>query len=142
MYNHVFSSIHNNNQVINNEQFKSYIEKHNLHNENIFVVRYSFFSCYSCVKMLYKLFEDTLPDFKTNKKVLIIVSGFKKEVKDYFSIKIDTNLGIGLPYDETGSVYVMIVNNFITNHFFEPDKANPGIAEMYIGEIKRRYFLD
>jgi len=111
------------------------------HDTPIFVYRYSAFNCDVCVKFGNTKIEEYFSDKKNSQQLLYIISDFQSNnnIQNAKVIDIKKN-NLGLPVENSNQPFYFVLINNCIRHVFIPDKSFPDYTDLYLREIKKRYF--
>lgn len=129
----VRESILNNNLRINLQMVPSDIP--------ILMCCYSSQSCGGCVDFAIDKIKEEFVDFETNTQILFLASGFNE--KRGFRERNTVNVGqekLGLEIDNSMYVCYFILHKGQVTHLFIPEKNYSNYTDIYLKEIKKRYF--
>lgn len=107
----------------------------------ILICSFSSQSCGGCVDFATNKIKESFPDFGKNNQILFLASGFNK--KKHFDEKKIMNLGaekLGLEIDNSLYVCYFILFKGKVSHLFIPEKSFSNYTDIYLDEIKKRYF--
>lgn len=114
----------------------------NLSNSNpILVYRFSALSCNTCVEFGLNKIKDYFPDYNNNPNLFVIVSGYpskyQMDLENFLNIG---NTSLGLPLEQTNLPFYFILIDGLAHQVFIPDNNLFEYTDVYLQEIKRRYF--
>lgn len=138
---HIYTSVSNDNLYIKNQKLNNYIKNKNYENENILVIRYSRYSCKSCIDFVLNYLSKYIPNFKENPKILFIISDCNENSPKEFINTIILNKGelLNMPAEELRIPLLFVINNNIIKHVYMPDTSQKDIMGIYFKELLNRY---
>jgi len=136
--------------VINNNKDLKFSEKlifnHKLDkdfsvNRPVLVFRYSAYNCNVCTEFGIKKLEENFSDYKNNADLLFILSDFPLDNKIEYSNFIDLNKErLGIPLENANLPFFFMLIGGHVQHVFIPDSNLPEYTDIYLKEVKKRYF--
>lgn len=139
----ITESLINNNIEVSfdtNKESSEYFLKYNI-TEPLLVLRYSAYSCKSCVDFSRKKVQEYFSEKNLKDNVLFLVSDCKQ-----CNISIDEkvillhNKKLGIPIEETNQPFLFVLKNNVVNNIFIPDIEYPIFVDIYLKEVIKRYF--
>ncbi len=112
-----------------------------LSSKPILVYRFSALSCSTCVDFGKNKIQDYFSDYKNSPDLLFVASGYPSNYQ--VDLKNFLNIGknsLGLPLEQTNLPFYFILIDGIVQQVFIPDKSSSEYTDIYLEEIKRRYF--
>jgi hypothetical protein len=108
------------------------------------VFRFSGEACNICIDFVMNKLKSTFTDFTGNSRILLIGSNINDRVKEkYYGKQIISfySEDLGLPFEEYTPPFLFIIDrDRITKMFFIPEKTMPELTDLYLKNIKERYF--
>ena len=119
-----------------------YVQENELQDTPLLIIRYSNFSCSSCLNNVVKGLGKAFPDYQSNKRVLFVVSDLKtkpqKKLGNTITLKYGENWG--LESENTNEPCLFILFNGTVFHIFTPNSRYNAVYEAYLETIKEKYF--
>jgi hypothetical protein len=113
-------------------------------NGKCLVFRFSGEACNVCIDFVINKLKTTFSDFANNSRILLIGSNINDRVKEkYYGKQIISfcSEGLGLPFEEYNTPFLFIIDrDRITKMFFIPEKSLPELTDVYLKNIKERFF--
>lgn len=112
-------------------------------NTPLLILRYSKFSCKSCVDFSKQKISEHFNSKNLNNKVLYIVSDYenKESHKDERVIHL-RNQTLGIPLEDTNQPFLFVLKNNTVQNIFIPDNSFPFFFDNYLNELIRQYFQE
>jgi hypothetical protein len=131
--------------VINNNFYIDIFDKKEIFsvqsNKPILVYRHSAFNCDVCVNFGNSKIEEHFPDFKKNSDLLFVISDYPPEHYSSHINALDLKKNkLGLPIENANQPFYFVLINNCIRHIFIPDKSFPSYTDIYLQEVKKRYF--
>lgn len=108
------------------------------------VYRFSGEACDVCIDFVLAMLQQTFPDFKENRRVILIGSNLNKRVlENYYPKEVLYLKGelLGLPSEEYYTPLLFVINGSgITRMTFTPEKSMPDLTRAYLEKVKSTYF--
>jgi hypothetical protein len=109
----------------------------------ILVYRYSAINCHPCVRFGISKIEEHFAEYKNSSKVLHIISEFPSSNENPRTNVLDLQRSrLRLPVENTNQPYYFVLINNYVQHVFVPEENFPEQTDVYLREIKKRYFND
>lgn len=112
-------------------------------NEPTLVYRYSALGCNECIEYGNKKLEAYFKNYKNNKSILFVISDyvpkFNNEIQYTNYLDLQKNK-LDIPIEDSNIPFYCILYNNCVSHIFIPDKNYPEYTDLYLQEIKRRFF--
>ncbi|MDD3323185.1 MAG: hypothetical protein PHS59_17265 [Paludibacter sp.] len=135
--NSVKISIEDNKEILNKLQMYSSV------NKPVLILTFSAFSCKSCVDFSRKKVHEHFDNFILNNRAVFIVSNFENyNVLRNESVTIMKFDNLGIPLEETNQPFFFILHNGVAQNIFVPDKEFPIFTDIYLNELRKKYFLN
>jgi hypothetical protein len=108
------------------------------------VFRFSGEACNVCIDFVINKLKNKFSDFAENDRILLIGSNINNRVKEkYYGKRIITfcSENLNLPFEEYNTPFLFIIDrDRICKMMFVPEKGLPEFTDMYLINIKDRYF--
>lgn len=133
--NNLYESLHNDRQILDIPELQF--------DSPVFVCYYSAMTCQSCVDYAKSKVTEHLLNDNDGLRVFFIASGFNDKVRFNERNTIRWNRkGHILPIGESNSVCYFVLWNKTVFHTFIPESKFGNYTDIYLKEIKKRYFLN
>lgn len=136
----LFESIVNNNSFIHENVTNIINYSIDTQIKPVLICRFSSLSCKSCVNFIEKKIKQHFTNIDSEPILFIEFEGGKESyLNGIRCINIESNK-IGLSIEETNLPFLFLLIDNKVQHFFLPDINFPEYTDLYLQNIKKRYF--
>ncbi len=115
-------------------------------NDKVLIFRFSGEMCNSCLDSWINMIKTNFADFAENKRILLIGIHLNPRVKESYYGKqmLSYKEGdFGLPLEKTDIPFFFVIDKErVSKMVFVPNLDYPGLTEMYLKNVKKRYFSE
>ncbi len=112
--------------------------------DNTLVFRFSGYSCDACINFIVDKLKYHFTDFSSNNRIILMSSELNPKFKQNFYGKSTINFldnNLGMPIEQKKVPYLFVVNkNKEANMVFIPDTMFPELVDLYLENVKKRFF--
>lgn len=107
----------------------------------LLVCYYSSLSCGTCVDFAMNKIDEYFLDSKLNPQIIFVASDFneKTNFERQNTLRLNSR-DIEMPISESTLTCYFILHNDTVSHFFIPEKTFENYTDMYLTEIKKKFF--